>query len=83
MIPDKQIEFADSEREGRGEVRPCLDGADELLVLTIPGCHAPRALQIVSEIATCRFRNASALVSYAGLNSSVSQSGSSTAAAAP
>ena len=49
----------------------------EPLVLTIPGVSlatGPRRRRGMGE----RFRSAAALVSYAGLNSSVSQSGSST-----
>lgn len=48
----------------------------EPLVLTIPGISLATGAQIVAEIGdVSRFRNAAALVSYAGLNSSVSQSG--------
>ena len=55
-------------RRGRGEA--------EALVLTRPGVSYVTGAQIVSDIGdVSRFRNAPALVSYAGLNSSVSQSG--------
>lgn len=48
----------------------------EPLVLTIPGIGATSGAQIVAEIGDIsRFRNAPALVSYAGLNPGVSQSG--------
>ena len=48
----------------------------EPLVLTIPGVGVTNGAQIVAEIGdVSRFRNASALVSYAGLNPGVSQSG--------
>ena len=80
----RQIEFADSEcAKVEARVRDLLDEV-EPLVLTIPGVSYVTGAQIVSEIGdVSRFRNAPALVSYAGLSSSVSQSGSSTAAAAP
>ena len=72
----RQIEFADSEcAKVEARVRDLLDEV-EPLVLTIPGVSYATGAQIVSEIGdVSRFRNASALVSYAGLNSSVSQSG--------
>lgn len=72
----RQIEFADSEcAKVEARVRALLDEV-EPLVLTIPGVSYATGAQIVSEIGdVSRFRNASALVSYAGLNSSVSQSG--------
>ena len=48
----------------------------EPLVLSIPGIGVTNGAQIVAEIGdVSRFRNASALVSYAGLNPGVSQSG--------
>ena len=48
----------------------------EPLVLTIPGVSLATGAQIVAEVGdVSRFRSAAALVSYAGLNSSVSQSG--------
>ena len=72
----RQIEFADSECAGvEARLRSLLDEV-EPLVLTIPGVSYVTGAQIVSEIGdVSRFRNAPALVSYAGLNSSVSQSG--------
>ena len=57
------------------EVAALLEGI-EPNIATIPGVSTTTGAQIVSEIGdVSRFRNASALVSYAGLNSSVSQSG--------
>lgn len=48
----------------------------EPLILTIPGISYATGAQIVAEIGDIsRFKNAAALVSYAGLNSSVNQSG--------
>ncbi|MDJ1122815.1 IS110 family transposase [Olsenella sp. YH-ols2217] len=48
----------------------------EPLVLTVPGVGVLTGAQIVAEVGdVSRFRNAKALVSYAGLNPSVSQSG--------
>ena len=72
----RQIEFAESEcAKVEARVRALLDEV-EPLVLTIPGVSYVTGAQIVSEIGdVSRFRNAPALVSYAGLNSSVSQSG--------
>ena len=72
----RQIEFAESECAGvEARLRSLLDEV-EPLVLTIPGVSYVTGAQIVSEIGdVSRFRNAPALVSYAGLNSSVSQSG--------
>ena len=72
----RQIEFADSECAGvEARLRSLLDEV-EPLVLTIPGVSCVTGAQMVSEIGdVSRFRNAPALVSYAGLNSSVSQSG--------
>ena len=71
-----QIEFADSECAGvEARLRSLLDEV-EPLVLTIPGVSCVTGAQIVSEIGdVSRLRNAPALVSYAGLNSSVGQSG--------
>lgn len=76
----RQIEFADSECEKvEAMVRSLLDEV-EPLVLTIPGVSYVTGAQIVSEIGdVSRFRNAPALVSYAGLNSSVSPSTASRA----
>lgn len=50
--------------------------AIEPLILAIPGIGHMLGAQIVSEIGDIRrFRNASAIVSYAGINPSISQSG--------
>lgn len=72
----RQIEFADSEcAKVEARIKALLDEV-EPLVPTIPGVSYVTGAQIVSEIGDAsRFRNAPALVSYAGLNSSVSQSG--------
>ena len=72
----RQMEFIDSEcAQVEARIRALLD-AIEPLVLTIPGVSYVTGAQIVSEIGdVSRFRNAAALVSYAGLNSSVNQSG--------
>ncbi len=71
-----QMDFLDGEiAETERLVRSLLDAIDPL-VLTIPGVSYTTGAQIVAEIGDIgRFRNAAALVSYAGLNSSVSQSG--------
>ena len=56
----------------------------EPLILTIPGISVTLGAQIVAEIGDiARFRNASALVKYAGLNSGVNQSGQFEAQGAP
>lgn len=70
------MDFLDAEcAKIEAEVRGLLDRV-EPLVLTIPGVSYTTGAQIVAEIGdVSRFRNASALVSYAGLNSSVCQSG--------
>lgn len=48
----------------------------EPLILTVPGISTTTGAQIVAEIGdVSRFRNAAAIVSYAGINSSVNQSG--------
>lgn len=48
----------------------------EPLILTIPGVSHTTGAQIVAEIGdVSRFKNAAAIVSYAGINPSVSQSG--------
>ena len=72
----RQMDFLDAEcAKIEAEVRGLLDRV-EPLVLTIPGVSYTTGAQIVAEIGdVSRFRNASALVSYAGLNSSVCQSG--------
>ncbi|MBR3258542.1 MAG: IS110 family transposase [Eggerthellaceae bacterium] len=56
----------------------------EPLILTIPGISVTLGAQIVAEVGDiARFRNASALVKYAGLNSGVNQSGQFEAQGAP
>lgn len=50
--------------------------AIEPLVLTVPGISTTTGAQIVAEIGdVSRFKNAAAIVSYAGISSSVNQSG--------
>ena len=57
------------------EVRALLDRVEPLIV-TIPGVSYATGAQIVAEIGDVRrFKNAAAIVKYAGLNSGVSQSG--------
>lgn len=72
----RQMDFLDEEcAKVEALVRELLERV-EPLVLTIPGISYTTGAQIVSEIGdVSRFRNAAALVSYAGLNSSVNQSG--------
>lgn len=72
----RQMDFLDGEcAEVERKVRELLERV-EPLVLTIPGVSYTTGAQIVAEIGDVgRFRSAAALVSYAGLNSSVSQSG--------
>ena len=72
----RQMDFLDGEcAEVERKVRELLERV-EPLVLTIPGVSYTTGAKIVAEIGDIgRFRNAAALVSYAGLNSSVSQSG--------
>lgn len=72
----RQMDFLDGEcAEVERKVRELLERI-EPLVLTIPGVSYTTGAQIVAEIGDIgRFRSAAALVSYAGLNSSVSQSG--------
>lgn len=72
----RQMDFLDAECAGvEAKVRELLERV-EPLVLTIPGVSYTTGAQIVAEVGdVSRFRNASALVSYAGLNSSVHQSG--------
>ena len=72
----RQMDFLDGECAGvERRVSELLERI-EPLVLTIPGVSHATGAQIVAEIGDIgRFRNATALVSYAGLNSSVSQSG--------
>lgn len=72
----RQMDFLDGEcAKVEALVKELLEKV-EPLVLTIPGISYTTGAQIVSEIGdVSRFRNAAALVSYAGLNSSVNQSG--------
>jgi transposase len=72
----RQMDSLDGEcAKVEGVVRGLLERI-EPLVLTIPGVSYTTGAQIVAEIGdVSRFRSASALVSYAGLNSSVNQSG--------
>ena len=71
-----QVEFLNATIEKvEAEVRVLLERV-EPLVLTIPGVSHTTGAQIVAEIGDVRrFKNASAIVKYAGLNSGVSQSG--------
>lgn len=72
----RQMDFLDGEcAKVEAAVREILDRV-EPLVLTIPGVSYTTGAQIVAEVGdVSRFRDASALVSYAGLNPSVNQSG--------
>lgn len=72
----RQMDFLDAEcAKTEQRIRKLLD-ALEPLILTIPGISYTTGAQIVAEIGDIsRFRNAASLVSYAGLNSSVNQSG--------
>ena len=72
----RQMDFLDAECAGvEAKVRELLERV-EPLVLTIPGISYTTGAQIAAEVGdVSRFRNASALASYAGLNSSVCQSG--------
>ena len=72
----RQMDFLDGEcAKVERRVRELLELV-EPLVLTIPGVSYTTGAQIVAEIGDAgRFRNAAALVSYAGLNSGVNQSG--------
>ena len=72
----RQMDFLDGEcAKVERRVRELLELV-EPLVLTIPGVSYTTGAQIVAEIGdVARFRSAAALVSYAGLNSSVNQSG--------
>lgn len=72
----EQIDFI--EGQARGVERKIKEGLEaiEPLILTIPGIGHVLGAQIVSEIGDVRrFRNAPAIVSYAGINPSISQSG--------
>ena len=72
----EQIDFIEGQvSEVEARIR---DGVEKVepLVLTIPGVGHALGAQIVSEIGDVRrFRNAPAIVKYAGINPSVSQSG--------
>ena len=72
----EQIEFIEGQIEA---VEAKIDEgveAIEPLILTVPGIGHVLGAQIVSEIGDVRrFRNAPAIVSYAGINPSISQSG--------
>lgn len=72
----RQMDFLDAEcAKFDALIRDLLERV-EPLVLTIPGVSYATGAQIVAEIGdVSRFRNAPALVSYAGLNSGVNQSG--------
>ena len=72
----RQMDFLDAEcAKFDALIRELLERV-EPLVLTIPGVSYATGAQIVAEIGDIsRFRNAPALVSYAGLNSGVNQSG--------
>lgn len=71
-----QIGFlADRVAEADTRIASLLDSI-EPLILTVPGISVTTGAQIVAEIGDIsRFRNAAAIVSYAGINSSVNQSG--------
>ena len=72
----RQMDFLDAEcAKFDALIRELLERV-EPLVLTIPGVSYATGAQIVAEIGDIsRFRSAPALVSYAGLNSGVNQSG--------
>lgn len=71
-----QLEFLDGQTKEADRKIAALLQAIEPLILTIPGISVATGAQIVAEIGdVSRFRNAAALVSYAGINSSVNQSG--------
>ena len=72
----EQIDFIEGQvSEVKARIREGVE-AVEPLVLTIPGIGHTLGAQIVSEIGDVRrFRNASAIVKYAGINPSISQSG--------
>ena len=72
----RQMDFLDAEcAKFDALIRGLLERV-EPLVLTIPGVSYATGAQIVAEIGdVSRFRSAPALVSYAGLNSGVNQSG--------
>lgn len=72
----EQIDFIEGQvRDVERKIREGVE-AIEPLILTIPGIGHILGAQIVSEIGDIRrFRNAPAIVSYAGINPSISQSG--------
>lgn len=72
----QQIEFAEGQAdEVAKRVRGLLDEVEPLIV-TIPGISHKLGAQIVAEIGDVgRFKNAAAIVKYAGINPSRNQSG--------
>lgn len=72
----QQIEFIEGQAaEVEAKVKALLDEV-EPLILTIPGISYKLGAQIVAEIGDVRrFRNAAAIVKYAGINPSKNQSG--------
>ena len=71
-----QIDFIEGQAsEVEARIRTGIEKV-EPLILTIPGIGYTLGAQIVSEIGDVRrFRNASSIVKYAGINPSISQSG--------
>lgn len=71
-----QIDFIEGQvSEVEARIRAGIEEV-EPLILTIPGIGYTLGAQIVSEIGDVRrFRNAAAIVKYAGINPSISQSG--------
>ena len=72
----KQIEFIEEQiSEVDAKIKALLDEV-EPLILTVPGVSYKLGAQIVAEIADVkRFKNAAAIVKYAGINPSKNQSG--------
>lgn len=72
----KQMEFVEGQiGEAESKIKVLLDEI-EPLILTVPGISYKLGAQIVSEISDVkRFKNASAIVRYAGINPSRNQSG--------
>ena len=72
----KQIEFIEGQiSEVDAKIKALLDEV-EPLILTVPGVSYKLGAQIVAEIGDVkRFKNAAAIVKYAGINPSKSQSG--------
>lgn len=72
----KQIEFIEEQiSEVDAKIKALLDEV-EPLILTVPGVSYKLGAQIVAEIGDVkRFKNAAAIVKYAGINPSKSQSG--------